>query len=219
MKRTLTMIMLLLAAVSMHLNAAPKKIYATLDKPKHTFTLYNDEMSHVRSVYESWTVETGTRRGLSKDLTAVYSVVLDESMKDAEPESTTCWFANMICLKTIKNLEYLNTSKVTNMDSMFYNCRQIVSLDLSTFNVNLVGGMKSMMEDCSSLAIVDLSTWYVYPGHKGFNTERMFANCTNLRVIFSDNNDMFAHWSYEHCSDMFLNCKKLTGGNGTKYDS
>ena len=48
-----------------------------------------------------------------------------------------------------------NTSKVTNMDSMFYNCRGLKSLDLSGWNTSNVTSMDSMFEGCSnSLKII-----------------------------------------------------------------
>ena len=204
----------------MTMSAAPKKIYASLNKPTHTFTLYNDEMSHLRE-YTSWTVEDGTRNCLSEDLNAIHRVVLDESMKDAEPQTTSSWFAKMSYLTTIENLDYLNTSKVTRMDSMFYKCRMIESLDLSAFNVQKVRNMNSMMEACNMLAIVDISSFDLHTGDgwEDVSSKRMFADCWNLRVIFSNDKDLYAAPTKTYSGkDMFLGCRNLRGGNGTAYD-
>lgn len=59
-------------------------------------------------------------------------VIFDASFKGYCPASTSKWFARYAVLKELVGLENLNTSEVTDMDSMFVGCSQIVSLDLST---------------------------------------------------------------------------------------
>ena len=73
-----------------------------------------------------------------------------------------------------------DTSKVTNMDNMFYGCSSLTSLDLSSFNTSNVTDMTSMFYDCSSLTSLDLSS---------FNTSNvtdmasMFSNCSGLALL------------------------------------
>ena len=66
-----------------------------------------------------------------------------------------------------------NTSKVTNMDAMFYGCSSLTSLDLSNFNTSNVTNMRWMFHGCSSLTSLDLSS---------FNT----SNVTNMYSMFGD---------------------------------
>ena len=225
MKRTFSILIILLAAASMQLRAAGKEIYAVFIKPKNICTLYYDEKRNVRSgVWDSWNAEEGTEHSLKADLSEVYTVVLDESMKDALPKVTSQWFANMTRLKSIEHLDYLNTEEVSMMYRMFYKCERLPFLDLSTFDVYYVRSMEEMLAGCSSLAVVDISS-FVVPTNaewvKIVKTTRMFADCTELRVIFSRNHSLYSQkevgpWDSK---EMFLNCNKLKGGNGTVYDS
>ena len=71
-----------------------------------------------------------------------------------------------------------DTSKVTEMQSMFFYCESLTNLDVSNFNTSNVTDMHGMFRDCEILKTI-------YVG-KGWNTskiedsEDMFENCTNL---------------------------------------
>ena len=130
--------------------------------------------------------------------------------------------------KTIK-FNGFDTSKVTDMGSMFSRCRNITSLDLSGWDVsnvtNMVGmfdgcsgltelnlsgwnprnvtGMEGMFSDCSSLTSLDLSGWITPPNT---NMESMFAGCTNLTSL------NLSGWSLSsiRIGGMFAGCSSLT---------
>ena len=53
-------------------------------------------------------------------------------------------FAGMRNLTNIYNLNYVNTSMVTDMSYMFYNCRNLTELDVSGFDTSNVTDMNSM---------------------------------------------------------------------------
>lgn len=78
------------------------------------------------------------------------------------------------------NLECIDTSNVTDMESTFSSCERLESIDLSNFNTEKVTNMAAMFWGCSSLKQLDLSS---------FNTENveridwMFYWCTNLEFI------------------------------------
>ena len=73
-----------------------------------------------------------------------------------------------------------DTSAVTNMSYMFYDCRNLTTLDLSNFNTSAVTDMSSMFSICSNLSTMDLSS---------FNTSSvtdmsyMFSSCSKLTTI------------------------------------
>ena len=73
-----------------------------------------------------------------------------------------------------------NTSKVTNMNSMFVNCYSLTSLNLRRFNTSNVTSMEWMFMACSGLTSLDLS---------GCNTSNvtnmgyMFSGCTSLTSL------------------------------------
>ena len=83
------------------------------------------------------------------------------------------------------NLSNFNTEKVTNMSYMFSYCSSLTKLDLSNFNTDNVINMSDMFFGCSSLTELDLSK---------FNTEKvsdmgsMFSGCNSLQTVTFNNN-------------------------------
>ena len=67
-------------------------------------------------------------------------------------------FAGCMNLKTIK-LNNLDTSSVIHMDNMFQSCMSLTSLDLSSFNTSLVKSMSYMFNFCTSLVTINLSSF------------------------------------------------------------
>ena len=107
-------------------------------------------------------------------------VVFTPSFKQVKPTSCYSWFDSFSNLTTIQGIENLNTEKVTNMMYMFYGCKKLTSLDLSSFNTDKVTNMNGMFISCSSLTSLDLSK---------FNTAEvtgmtyMFGNCSSLTSL------------------------------------
>ena len=52
-----------------------------------------------------------------------------------------------------------DTSKITDMSSMFSNCKNITSLNISNFNTKKVLLMSPMFSGCSNLTSLDLSNF------------------------------------------------------------
>ena len=101
----------------------------------------------------------------------IKEIVFDKSFNTYAPTSLNSFFKDLKSLKTITDLEYLNTANVTDMSSMFHSCRYLTELDLSKFNTADVMDMSSMFEDCGKLTKLDISK---------FNT----ANVKNMRSMF-----------------------------------
>ena len=105
-------------------------------------------------------------------------VVFDISFAQVCPKRCGYWFMSMNQLTTIENLEYLNTSDVTDMYDMFANCSLLTTLDLSSFDTSKVTDMTSMFQGCSALTTIYVSNlWNVSGVGESAN---MFKNCTNL---------------------------------------
>ena len=81
-------------------------------------------------------------------------------------------FSGMSKLTTL-NLSGFDTSKVTNMNSMFYYMSNLTSLDLSHFDTSKVTNMYSMFYGMSNLATLNLSS---------FDTSQV----TNMNSMFRD---------------------------------
>ena len=82
--------------------------------------------------------------------------------------------------ETIPYLSKLDTSKATSMQSMFYACRNLISLDLSNFNTTNVTNMNSMFYNCPKLESLDLSSFYT---SKVKNMEYMFYLCGRVTSL------------------------------------
>ena len=89
-------------------------------------------------------------------------------------------FKNLKNLATIKGLDNLDTSQVTNMEQMFSNCPKLTALDLSSLNTNNVVSYSSMFSGDTALTSVDLSSFKV-----AANTEvkDMFNSCSSLTKL------------------------------------
>ena len=170
---------------------------------------------------------------------SIKKVVFDSSFADARPTSCYYWFDGCTNLTEIDGIEYLNTSNVTNMGSMFSgcsgltsldvthfntanvtsmsfmfsNCRGLTSLDVSKFNTAKVTNMNSMFNYCSSLTSLDVSH---------FNT----ANVTNMRSMFSGCSGLtsldvsnFNTSSVTDMSWMFMSCSGMTSLDLSNFDT
>jgi surface protein len=106
---------------------------------------------------------------------SVTTVVFDAKFADARPTSLYWWFCNMSNLTSITDLRYLNTSEVTNMNSTFYGCRALRTLDLDNFDMGKVTNATSMFRNCQSLTTIYCSkSWNIG------TSENMFSHCFNL---------------------------------------
>ena len=124
----------------------------------------------------------------------------------------------------------LDTSNVTNMQSMFDECEGLEELDLSGFDTGSVTNMSCMFRGCNSLEELDLS---------GFDTSsvtymgNLISGCSSLKEIdlssFNTGNTIIMEGMFEGCEklteldlsrfktdnvtsmfDMFKGCERLT---------
>ena len=78
-----------------------------------------------------------------------------------------------------------NTSKVTNMSSMFYGCSSLQQLDFKNFNTETVTRMSYIFQGCSSLTELDLSK---FDTKNVTNISAMFDKCSSLHTVTFNNN-------------------------------
>ncbi len=81
---------------------------------------------------------------------------------------------------SIRGLSEIDTSRVTNMDYMFYNLSIANELDISSWDTSLVTNMSSMFRGCSMLDNLDLSGWDV---SSLTNASHMFEDCQKLAYL------------------------------------
>ena len=143
----------------------------------------------------------------------IYSVIFDPSFANCTSiTSTSLWFAFLSNLEYIGGIEYLNTSNVTDMYGMFWECWAITSLDLSSFNTGSVTDMGSMFAGCTALTTIYVSSgWSTY---SVTSSNAMFEGCTSL-VGESGTTYNSSHTDAEYARvDMASSPGYLTGGSG-----
>ena len=106
-------------------------------------------------------------------------------------------------LKSI-DLSNFNTSRVTNMQYMFFGCSSLTSLDVSDFDTSSVTDMNHMFYGCSSLINLDLSN---FDTSKVTDMSSMFASC---KKIVSLEVRSFDTTSVTNMDYMFCMCSSLT---------
>ncbi|WP_308397716.1 BspA family leucine-rich repeat surface protein [Prevotella sp.] len=117
----------------------------------------------------------------------IKKVVFDASFANARPTSCHYWFAVCSNLTTIEGIEYLNTEKVTDMNSMFFHCSSLTSLNLTSFNTANVTDMGYMFNGCSALTTIFASDKFVTD--LVTKSTDMFSGCKNLigAIIYAGN--------------------------------
>ena len=134
----------------------------------------------------------------------VNKVVFGPSFIKVNLTSTANWFDDMENLTEIEGLKYMNTSNVTTMNHMFYNCKSLKTVDVSSFNTQKVTNLSHFVRNCSSLTTLDLSNFNT---SKVVNFEEMFKGCTSLTSLDISS---FNTSNGEDMEEMFRNCSSLT---------
>ncbi len=103
----------------------------------------------------------------------------------------------------IDGLEYINTSEVTSMRSMFDGCVELTSLDVSSLDMSSIQDMGHMFDGCIKVTSINLS---------GVNTsnvtnmEYLFAGCSNLQSLDLSSLDTRRVTTMSH---LFERCRSL----------
>ena len=136
--------------------------------------------------------------------------------KRIQPDDIAQWFQDCPNLTTIRNLQKLDTSLVTDMSNLFAGCGSLKEADLSAFDTSKVKNMEFMFEDCGSLTVADLSAFDTA------NVSRMgamFSGCEELTTIYASAKFVTSAVTDDmEGEDMFMDCWNLVGGSGTAFD-
>ena len=89
-------------------------------------------------------------------------------------------FSKLSNLVSIKGLNNLQTSQITNFSYMFADCPKLTTLDLSTFDTAKATSYSSMFSGDTALTSVDLSSFTVMDDALTFS---MFDSCSNLTKL------------------------------------
>ena len=199
----LSLLLMLMLLQSVMAQAQTRQMYARLDKETQTLTLYYGsnykESDYGISFFGSPLWETTAERKKIK------TVVFDESFKDARPKDCGGWFLWFEALTTIEHLDYLNTSEVDDMRSMFSSCTSLETLDLSSFNTEKVTNMVTMFENSKHLRSLKLPKGFI--GSSVTNLNAMFRDCESLTELdLSGSNSE----NVKDMKEMFSGCRALS---------
>ena len=154
--------------------------------------------------------------GMIRDLNTAFEQQLTQIVIDsdviANPDSAYL-FSYLKNLKTIQGLENLDTSNVTNMSGMFYDCHSLISLNLRHFNTRNVTDMNSIFENCGNLKSLDLSNFNT---SQVANMSWMFDGCSNLTILDLSN---FNTSRVTNMMNMFYGCHILTSLNLSHFNT
>ena len=154
-------------------------MYARLNRETQTLTLYYD--TKIDDWLDRLIVDNQSLWVDGTERKKIKTVVFDESFKHARPKSCDQWFYLFEGLTKIEHLDYLNTSEVENMGSMFSKCTSLETLDLSSFNTEKVTNMLSMFEGSMSLRTIKLPKGFI--GSNVTNLNATFRGCASLTEL------------------------------------
>ena len=219
-------------------NLSSNEAYVVYNIQNSTLTFYADgnRESHNSPFEEVFEIGYNGDTPLWYD-TSASSVVIDESFANFRPTTCRNWFKGYH-FESFEGMEYLNTSnvtdmssmfescsseeidvklfdtrKVTNMSRMFYGCDNLESLDVSNFATFSVMDMSSMFEKCSSLTTIDVTH---FDTRNVINMSKMFSLCFKLASL---DLSKFATGNVTNMSQMFSNCIALTSLNLSELDT
>ena len=136
--------------------------------------------------------------------TTLYDLYLGAEGKIYAPSSSQHLFGDYSKCTEINGLANLDTSKVTNMSGMFFNCSSLPSLEVSNFDTSKVMDMGDMFYQCRSLPSLDVSN---FDTSKVTYMGLMFHYCSSLTSLDVSNFDTS---KVTNMSDMFSYCSSLT---------
>ena len=182
------------------------------------------ESSNKKKVY-AYLIDSGLKDEYETEQ-SLYNLYIVSEVPIFAPIDSISLFSNFSNLKDIKFNDNFNTSKVTNMQDMFYNSI-FENIDVSKFNTKNVTNMGGMFARCVSLLTLDLSN---------FNTENLttihveeyrknrsiFSMCTSLTEIdlSSFNTKKITQFgSSNSANGMFYSCSSLTSLDLSSFDT
>ena len=132
--------------------------------------------------------------------------IISAEIKAADITDASYMFYNCVNLVNV-NLSEFNTQNTIYTQGMFHGCTNITSIDLSKFKTPNLTSMSYMFADCTSLQSLDLSSLHT---ENVTDMHSMFAGCRNLQTL---NFSGFDTQKVQDMGQMFSNCTNLKNIN------
>ena len=147
----------------------------------------------------------------------MYERVLFYIAKGSAPWASRFWDDNshiiMVDDAIHGQAKVITDDKVTSMECMFYNCKSLIALNLSTYYTFNVTSMRSTFNSCYGLTTLDVSN---FDTSKVKDMAFMFANCSNLESLDLSS---FNTSNVDNMQCMFYDCSNLTTIDLSNFDT
>ena len=143
----------------------------------------------------------------------MYNVYIQADGMTRSPKNSSSLFDGFTNLVSVEGMEYFDTSNVTNMDNMFYNCNVLATLDVSNFDTSKVTSMANLFYHCHALTTLDVSS---FDTSKVTNMSNMFYNCIVLATLDLSSFDTS---NVTDMGGMFSHCNALTTLDVSNFDT
>ena len=184
-----------------------------------TKIVFQDSIKKIEGESESWDISSAKNKTVmarlvpnTDDATTNTLYIQGNSGVTANYDSSYLFY-RFSKLTEIENINLLDTSNVTSMYQMFYECRSLTNLDVSKFDTSQVKNMSSMFSSCNSLTSLDLGN---FDTSKVTNMSDMFFGCSGLTSLDVSN---FNTSQVTDMSNMFDECQKLTSLDVSNFDT
>ena len=127
--------------------------------------------------------------------------------------STNQMFNKCYNVQKIKFPIALNTTGLGDMTGMFRDCYVLTEVNADTFNVSAVSKYDYMFYNCRDIQTLDLAKWNT----RSNTSTYMFANCSSLTTIFVGTGWNVSHFTANANTTMFELCTSLKGASGFAY--
>ncbi len=151
--------------------------------------------------FETNSYDDGSRVPWFSERTTIKKVYVAKK-QIIKPISFSYWFARFEAMTSF-DASGFDTSEVTDMYFMFFDCSSLSTVDLSSFDTSKVTRLSFMFYDCTSLTEIDLSNLNT---SKVTTMGQMFYNCSSLTSV---NINSFDLSSVESMGHMFYGCSSL----------
>ena len=200
----------------------PNKTGGTMMSYKYNIAFWQHKAKITKVVFENTLTPHETSEELTYDVseaqdgsvmsylvpneedTTKYTLYINSDGKVLANENSSSLFSEFTRLQEIENIEYLDTSNVTNMSHMFSSCSRITTLDVSNFDTSKVTNMRAVFANCNILTTLDLSNFNT---SNITNISHMFSGCVSLTTLDLSN---FNTSNVTDMNSMFSDCSSLT---------
>lgn len=139
------------------------------------------------------------------------------NIKNFNTSNVTTMYHMFFDCRSLKELEFgegFSTGEVQNMLHMFYNCNSLTVLDVTGFDTSSAQTLYGMFQGCKSLQSLDLSNFNT---ENVTNTQYMFYGCMELNTLTLG--DRFTLAKTEYMQYMFGLCYKIKELNFNGFDT